>query len=149
MNLTVKYALLTSLGLIIFFIAMRVIGQETNYYLRFFNGFIVIAGTYFLLKKMFHHSDSRPTYFEGLGSGMLMNVVAVFVFLIFMAIYVNFIDNTFMDVMDKARMWGQDLSVSEVSFAIFIEGMTGGLIISFALMQYFKRYSDPPASSEA
>ncbi len=137
MNRTIKYGLLTSLFLIIYFILMKLIGQEANFSLRFLNFFILIGGVYALLANSYAKSP-MPSYFEGLISGLLLTVTAVVAFVIFLAAYVSFIDPGFIEILENSRIWGNRLSIGEAAFAIFIEGIASGVVISFAWMQYFK-----------
>lgn len=139
MKLPIKYGALTAVGLIAYFLLMKVFGLETNFFLRIFNFVFIIAGVYLLLNAMFKASDNEFSYFAGLGAGMVMTVTAIIFFLVFLGAYVTYIDPKFMEVLEDSQMWGADLELFEIAFAIFVEGLASGLIISFALMQYFKK----------
>lgn len=140
MRKNIRYGLLTALGLIAYFLFMKLIGQESNFALRFLNFFILVGGTYFLFRDKFRHAGPEMNYFSGLSSGIVMNFVAVVGFLIFMAAYVSFLDPQFMEVLENAKIWGRNLQLSEASFAIFMEGTSSGVVISFTWMQYFQKY---------
>lgn len=135
----IQYGGYTALGLIVYFILMKLAGQEANFVLRFFNFLIVIAGIYFLFKKMYGGTSNFPSYFEGLGSGLVLTVTAVVLFVGFMAIYVPVIDPDFIHVLENSQIWGNNLTLAQAAFAIIIEGIASGAVISFALMQHFKR----------
>ncbi len=141
MRNTIRFGLLTAAGLIAYFLFMKLIGQETNFALRFFNFFIIIGGTFLLFKRLFVDSEHRVSYFNGLISGVLMNVVAVATFLVFMAGYTTFLDPQFLGVLESSKIWGSHLGLLEASFAIMIEGIASGVVISFSWMQYFKSYT--------
>ena len=141
MRNTIRFGLLTAAGLIAYFLFMKLIGQETNFALRFFNFFIIIGGTLLLFKRLFVDSEHRVSYFNGLISGVLMNVIAVATFLVFMAGYTTFLDPQFLGVLESSKIWGNHLGLLEASFAIMIEGIASGVVISFSWMQYFKSYT--------
>jgi len=142
MNNTTKYGLSTALALIIYFLIMKLLGLEGNFALRFFNFFILISGCYFLLKKIYSEGEGGTSYFTGLISGVVLTVTAVVVFTVFMAVYVLFIDPSFMAILEESQIWGSHLELEQAAFAIIIEGIASGVVISFALMQYFKKYID-------
>lgn len=87
-----------------------------------------------------------PSYFEGLGSGLVMTVTAVLIFLGFLGIYVTTIDPDFIDVLENSKIWGNDLTLNQAGFAILIEGIASGAVISFAWMQHFKRKLSPSSA---
>ena len=142
MNKPIKYGLLTALVLIVYFLLMKLAGQESNFALRFLNFFIIIGGCYFLLRNMYSGPDADSSYFNGLISGVVLTVTAVITFTAFMAVYVLLIDPSFMSVLENSQIWGSHLELEQAAFAIIIEGIASGVVISFALMQHFKRFID-------
>ena len=75
--------------------------------------------------------------------GIRMTVTAVTVFVIFMAVYVNFLDKEFMENLDTARIWGSTMSTEQAVIGILIEGVVSGVIMTFIMMQFFKGYIHP------
>ncbi len=140
MSKSILYGIYTTIGLVLYFLFMKVIGQETNFYLRIFNAFIVIGGVYALFKQRIN-SGKPMTYFQGLGMGFLMTITTVFSFIIFLGAYVSVVDPSFISVLESSGMWGSNLTLGQAVFAIFIEGMASGAVISYAWMQYFKKYA--------
>ncbi len=138
MKLPIKYGALTALGLIVYFVLMKLLGLETNFLLRIFNFVFIIAGIYAMYRVMYNAPNEGPSYFAGLGAGVVLTVTAVLVFLVFLGAYVTYVDPSFMQVLEDSKIWGADLELVEITFAIFVEGLASGLIISFGLMQYFK-----------
>jgi len=143
----IKYGLLTSLALIVYFLSMKLFGLETNFYLRFLNFLIIIIGVYALLKKEVAKPES--TYFSALVKGISMTVVTVVTFLIFLAIYIKGFDPSFIELMENTQIWGNNLTVTQASFAVFIEGMASGVVITFAWLQYFKNSFEKVKSNGA
>lgn len=141
------YGLLIGAALIVYFLLMKVLGLESNFYLRIFNFVILIAGVYFLLKNQIKDSKQSVTYFEGLGLGLRATITSVLVFVAFLAVYVNFFDPGFIKVLENSEIWGSDIKLSQAAVGIFIEGMASAIVISFAWMQYFKKYTVAPNAS--
>lgn len=139
MKLPIKYGALTALGLIVYFVLMKLLGLETNFLLRIFNFVFIVAGIYAMYRAMYNAPNDGPSYFAGLGSGIVLTVTAVIVFLVFLGAYVTYFDPDFMQILEDSQIWGADLELVEITFAIFVEGLASGLIISFGLMQYFKK----------
>ncbi len=137
---SIRYGLRTALGLILYFLLMKILGLETNFFLRIFNFFILIGGTYLMLRSTV--ASGRPfSYLEGLAYGFTLTITSVVTFLLFMALYTGIIDPNFVAVLESSGMWGSQLTLQQAAFAIFIEGMASGAIISFSWMQYFKKYA--------
>jgi len=144
------YGLMIGAALIAYFLLMKFIGLETNFYLRIFNFIILIGGVYFLLNSEIKKSKRSVTYFEGLGLGLRSTITSVVVFIAFLAAYIKFFDPDFMQVLESSKIWGTDITISQAATGIFIEGMASAIVISFAWMQYFKKYTvSPNASVEA
>lgn len=141
MNTSIKYGIYTALALTGYFLLMKIAGQEDNFALRFLNFFILIGGVYFLLKQKFQKDPEPTSYFNGLIGGVVMSVAAVVVFTAFLALYIVTIDPSFMEVMENSQIWGNHLEIEQMAFAILIEGLASGVVISFAWMQYFKQFA--------
>lgn len=147
MNLGFKYGLFTAAGLIVYFLLMNVFGLETNLVLRFFNFFIIIFGSYLVLRKLYKSDNPLPTYVEGLGISLLHCVTAVVAFVLFLAGYIYAVNPSFIQILEESHIWGNNLAIHEAAFAILIEGIASGAAISFAWMQYFKRYIEVPTTA--
>ncbi|MCZ4407462.1 DUF4199 domain-containing protein [Cryomorphaceae bacterium 1068] len=141
------YGLIMAAGLVAYFLLMKLLGLETNFYLRIFNFIILIAGVYFLMRNEIVRSTQSVTYFEGLGLGLRATVSSVIVFLIFLAGYINFFDPEFMQILKESEIWGTDITLSQAVTGILIEGIASSVVISFAWMQYFKKYTVSPNAS--
>lgn len=141
MNRTFPYALFTSGALIAYFLLMKLFGLETNFYLRIFNLFIMIGGIFFLYRNTFvrGNNDERVGYLQGLLMGAQLTIISVVIFIVFLGLYIKFIDPGFIGVLESTGLWATSgISVTEAVMGILIEGLASGIIISFALMQYFK-----------
>jgi hypothetical protein len=137
---SIKMGVLTGVGLILYFLIMKFLGFEENFYLRIFNFLIVIAGVYFGIRHLFR-SRQRVTYFEGITAGFKTSLTGVVTFVAFLAIYVSFIDPSFLRIMENSQIWGAHLNMYQSAFAVTVEGIASSAVISFAWMQYFKPYT--------
>ncbi len=140
MKKTIPYALFTGAALIAYFLIMKLFGLETNFYLRIFNFVIMTGGIYFLYRNTFHRGENEHVgYLQGLMLGAKLTTIAVVLFMVFLGIYIKFIDPGFMTVLDDTGIWSVDnVSLTQTMLGILIEGLASGYIISFVLMQFFK-----------
>ena len=149
MKRTVPYALITAGILIAYFLLMKLLGLETNLYLRALNIVIMIGAIYILYRNTFiRDNDTRVGYLQGLMMGIWFTVLSVAIFSIFLGIYIHFFDPGFIEIIDGAGLWANSGSSIGLSImGILIEGLAGGFILSFILMQYFKSKIKPKAQA--
>lgn len=147
MKTAFKYGLFIGLGLIAYFMLMKIFGLEDNFVLRLFNFVILIVGVYFLLKNQVVDASEPVSYFEGLGLSLRATITSIAVFLIFLAVYVLGFNTGFIEVLQESQIWGTKITLPQAAIGIFIEGMASAVIISFIWMQYFKKYTSSKGSS--
>lgn len=141
MKKTIPYAIYTGLGLIVYFIIMKIIGLEENFILRIFNFFILAFGVFQLLRNSIVRSNEPVDYLTGLKMGLLLTIISVLIFVVFLGLYIKFFDNNFLNIMRNAGLWAfTQISISQVAVVIFMEGIASGAIITFGWMQYFKGF---------
>jgi|SRR5690606_9946879 len=142
MKRTIPYAILTGGALIAYFLLMKLFGLETNFYLRIFNLFIMIGGIFLLYRNTFirdGRDNEQIGYVQGLLMGLRLTIIAVVIFIVFLGIYIRFIDPGFLDILENTGLWASSgVSLAGAVIGILMEGIASGLIVSFALMQYFK-----------
>lgn len=141
MRRTIPYALFTAAALIVYFLLMKLFGLEKNFYLRIFNFFIMGIGIYLLFHNSFSKKNIEPGagYFQGLWSGTLLSVIAVGIFVVFLGLYMKFLDPGFLNALHEKSLWlSTPVPILQTVFIILVEGLTSGFIISFTLMQYYK-----------
>jgi len=134
-----KYGLITTAGLIAYFLLMKLAGLVQIVELRMLNLFILIAGVGFAIREYKRSSDDEMDYLQGFGIGMLTTAVSVITFSLFIFFYLNLLDPAFMETIKQEEAFGQYLNPYMAALAIFFEGMGSGLILSFIIMQYMKR----------
>jgi len=140
MKRTVPYAFYTAGALIAYFFLMKIFGLERNFYLRIFNFFIMGAGIFFLYRNsLVKDNNEHSGYLQSLMSGALLTIISVAVFIVFLGLYIRFLDPQFLEVLGSSGLWPvSGVSISQVVIGILIEGISSGFMLSFILMQYFK-----------
>ena len=131
-----KYGILMAVVLIGYFLLIRLAGQHENYWLRILNGGIVSYGIYAAIKKQKSIEKDSFQYFYGFATGILTGVVATFIFVAFMGIYLFHIEPPFAEMlMSKIAGTGG----TEILLLILtIEGVSSSVVLSLAFMQVFK-----------
>lgn len=135
---SIKYGSYTAAALIIFFFFMKLVGLIEVYELRVLNVIILFSGVYMAL-RYFRKNAPKPNYLNGLGIGIFTSAFALFIFAIFVIIYLGAIDTELMTSLKEDEYFGQYLNPYIAGAAIFLEGTLSGLLLSFILMQYYKR----------
>ncbi len=134
----VRYGIFTALALILFFFFMKLIGLVEVYELRVLNAIFLFTGV-FLSIKTFRDNAKHASYLNGLGVGILTSAVALLIFAAFVIIYLAGINPEFMEGLKETEYFGQYLNPYIAGVAIFLEGTLSGMLVSFILMQYYKR----------
>ena len=134
----VRYGVLTAVGLILFFFFMKLIGLVEVYELRVLNAVFLFTGVYLSIRA-YKDRASHPGYLGGLGVGLLTSAIALLIFSTFVIIYLAGINPEFMEALKQDEYFGQYLNPYIAGVAIFLEGTISGLLVSFILMQYYKR----------
>jgi hypothetical protein len=131
-----KYGVLMAIVLIGYFVLIRLVGMHENYWLRILNGGIVSYGIYAAIKKQKSIEKDSFQYFYGFATGILTGVVATFIFVAFMGIYLFHIEPPFAEMlMSKIAGTGG----TEILLLILtIEGVSSSVVLSLAFMQVFK-----------
>jgi len=133
-----RYGMLTLAGLLVYFFLMKFIGLIQVHELRALNLLILIGGISLALKKYREVSQTAPIYFQGLGLGILVSVFAVIPFGVFIFFYLV-MDHQFLLYLQEHEAFGQYLNPYILSFLVAFEGIASGAMVSFGLMQYYKK----------
>jgi hypothetical protein len=129
--------LLTSLGLIAYFMIMKALGLAHIIELRFFNCIIMAVGIISGIVYLKHRTHEHEFYLKGLGEGMIITIIAVVIFSAFITVYLRYIDIPLMEEISKKAPYQMDAMT--IYGSVFLEGLASGAIITFAAMQYLKR----------
>ena len=137
-RIAVKYGLMILVGLIAYFLIMKLLGLIYIVELRVLNMFILTYGIWLALTEYLKQTGDESVYLRTLALGVFTSLTAVMPFALFILFYMQF-DATFMQHIVENEMFGRYLNPFIVSFLIFFEGMISGFFIAFTLMQYLKK----------
>lgn len=125
-------------GLGIYFLTIEFFGLTHTTFLRMLNIFIV---AYFMNKSITQRVTEGRNFLTLFGSAFFTNLIAVLLSTIALSGYIYFLRgaehiNTLAQPLLSIGHF--KLTVSQFSFAIFAEGLSSGVILSFVFMQYWK-----------
>ena len=130
-----SYGLKIAIGLIGFFLIMKVIGLSNHVELRLLNLLILVAGIYYALKKFrLTHHDSL-NYFRGLITGFTTGAIGSALFALFLFVWMKLDANMMQSIIDNEPM-GRYLNAYMASFIVALEGVFSGLLVTFVLINY-------------
>ncbi len=126
-------------GLTAFFLIMRLVGLAETYWLRAFNFLIVIV---FLRNAIISFRENSSESYQSFNTMFMISVRTCFIgiglFAIFLAIYLDQIDQPFMDKLAVNESFGGQITAVSASFIVFVEGMISSMAASFVLIQLLK-----------
>ncbi len=138
-KLAIKTGLVTCAGFIIYFMLMIYANLIHVIELRVLNFFILTGGIFFAFRYYKSVAKKKIEYLQGLIFGCTISAVSLVPFAIFTGLYFSQIDPLLLiQFKDHAPMMGAYITPFTVVVTIMVEGMCSGLIISFALMQFFQ-----------
>lgn len=136
-----KISALTALGLIAFFLLMKLLNLNTIVELRFLNVFFLLIGVRYILIRKRSENDGKLDYLQGMMSGFMTAFVAAVLFSGFVFIYLN-IDLGFMHYLRETQAFGNYLTPASSAIITVLEGAASGAIITFMLMHTLNADND-------
>ncbi len=136
-NIAIRYGLMTTVGLIGYFLVMKLVGLVHITELRMLNFIFLVGGIYMAIRRYGENNESM-TYLKGIAIGFLTSAVAVIPFALFIFIYLQ-LDQGLLNYIREHDQFGQHLNSYILSFIIGFEGFFSGMILTFIIMQYMKR----------
>lgn len=138
-KIIVKNGLLIYACIVVFFLLMKVLGLDDVSELRFLNFLFVFWGVNRAIKQNIELND-QDSYFNNFYVGFGSSIIGIALTILGLIIYVGFIDPSFITVLENSSLWGKELSLGMVVFALAIEGTASSVMCSFILMQYYKNH---------
>lgn len=136
-KIIINNALLIFGGIVGFFFLMKIFGLDNISELRLLNFVFVLWGINRAIKTNIN-VNKETFYLNNLSVGIGTSILAVGLTVLGLIIYVDYIDNSFLSVLEDSFFWGSNLTLPLVVFALLIEGVASSVICSFILMQYYK-----------
>lgn len=141
-KISIKAGIIICAGYIIYFIFMKYMNLLGIAELRSLNFLILLIGLFLTFRYYRLKSQMHIEYLKGLSLGIFTSIISIVLFAIFIFTYFSEIDPPLLQQLkNSAPVIGQYLTPFSAAFTIILEGGISGLIISFALMQYYK--NDP------
>ncbi|WP_420570749.1 DUF4199 domain-containing protein [Kordia sp.] len=134
----IKYGGFIALGLIAYFLLVRLFGLHENPWLRLFNGAIVAYGIYRAIKDLKKEKGISFNYFDGFKAGITSGFIATLIFTLFMGIYIFHLDTGFGEKIMDMSLGSVATEPGLLLFIILIEGFASTVILSLLFMQKFK-----------
>lgn len=144
-KLVFKNALKITLGIVLYYFLMKIFGLEQIVELRYLNFLFVVWGINSSIKTNININQEN-IYISNLFLGIFTSVLAVFMTIIFLITYVSLFSTNLIEILENSFLWGNNLSLPLIIFALLIEGIASSVICSFILMQYWKNYNTTKAS---
>ena len=137
-SVAIKYGIITTIGLIVYFLIIKLLNLHTNPWFRLLNGLVIAYGIYAAIKRYKLVSGTTFNYINGFKVAIITGFLATFVFALFMGIYMFHIDTEFMNTLLKD--WFKDMNYGGgiLIFVIIIEGLASTTILALTYMQIFK-----------
>ena len=133
-----RYGILTAGTLVAFFFLMLAAGLIQVYELRILNILFLFAGVYMAINSYRSNPASRSNYLVGIGVGLLTSGITLLLFSTFVIVFLSS-NPSFMETLKSHEYFGRYLNPYIAGVVIFLEGTISGLLVSFILMQYYKR----------
>lgn len=133
-----KGGIIIFLGLLIYFYLMKFLGLEHNLNLRALNIIIMGVGVNYAISSMRKHNNEFD-YLKGIGTGLVAAASSSILFAIFTFINLQFIDPAFLQEIITEEPFGLYLNAFKITFIIVIEGIGSGFLLTFGLMQWYKK----------
>ena len=126
------------IGIGIYFLAMDLLGLSDIFLLRILNIFIVL---YFLNKTIkSNYKEGKTNYLDNIISGTLTSFIGVFLSVAGLLIYISIKGgDSYLEKLSKNFLFGGGTpSIYQYCIGLFFEGLASSVIITFAVMQYWK-----------
>ncbi|WP_296144180.1 hypothetical protein [uncultured Flavobacterium sp.] len=123
------------IGIGLYFLLIETLGLADQIYLRLLNFIFVIYGVNRTIRSNYH--DGINGYLTNLLAGFLTGMVSLILGIFAFMIYIESLGGDFAKFKDS-YIFGGEPSLYQFCFGLFIEGAASSMIISFAMMQYWK-----------
>jgi hypothetical protein len=130
-----NFGLRIAVGLIAYFLLMKVIGLSHHVELRLVNLVILSLGVYLALKKFKNEHADHLNYFRGLIMGVATAGIGSLGFGLFLFIYMQ-LDGSMMTSIIEHEPMGRYLNPYMSAFIVVLEGFFSGLLVTFVLLNW-------------
>ncbi|CAM3513891.1 DUF4199 domain-containing protein [Aequorivita lipolytica] len=132
-----RYGIWIALGLIAYFLLLKLIGLHQYPILSSVNGLIFGFGIYMAMKK-YASGESKFKYEKGFEVGLLSGGIATIIFTAFMAVYMYQLDTEFSNAIMENWNLEYDAGTLMLVISVLIMGFATSLVLTLAFMQLLK-----------
>lgn len=130
-----RYGLIMTAGLIVFFLIMKVAGLTHVTELRLLNFFIVLPVLYFAFKHFRERDINKQfNYLQAVVFGFVTSTIGTILFSIFIFFYIQFFDPALMETVKREAPLGEYLNPYLVACALVAEGALSGALATFMII---------------
>lgn len=125
--------------LIVYFLLMKQMNLIQSLEMRFLN-IVILIGVLVTTFKYYRRKTNllNIPYFQGLSLGILTSSIGFMLFAIFMYNYLTYDPSLFLLMKGSTLMMGfGSLTPGYAAFTIIVQGCIAGLIVSFAIIQFY------------
>ncbi len=133
----IKYGVSIALGMIIYFLILKLMGLHKYPIFSAVNGLIIGFGLFYALKDYKKNSE-RFSYGDGFKLGVISGLIASFLFVLFMSVYIFYIDTDFTNHMLNSWDINFDIGAQIILFSIFIMSFSTTVVLTLTFMQLLK-----------
>lgn len=134
-----KYGLISFAACVVYFLIMRAVNLIQVPEFRYLNYAILLGGISLALNEVRHTIHRhRVNYLPGMGIGFWVSLVCAAAFAVFLAIYSS-IDKDFVARIKPNLPFQDYVNPLMLAFVAAGEMIVSGVIITFVVMQFFKR----------
>ena len=137
-SIAVKYGVFTAIALIVYFLALKLVGLHNNPWFRIVNGPIMAYALYIAIKQYKINNVSGFDYGSGFATGLATGFIATVLFAAFMCIYMFYLDIAFTETLLDNWFSEFDFGSGILVFIILIEGLSSTVVLTLTCMQLFK-----------
>ena len=89
--------------------------------------------------------NNETNYATNYGTALATGILGVLISTIGVLLYIEFIEPEFLQEMNDNFLIGGDLSLYEVVFSLFVEGLASVIVGSLMVMQFYKNHGKSEA----
>lgn len=134
----IRYGIYASVVMILYFIILNLANLADVTELRFMSHiFIIIAAVLAIGAYKSKRGGGDLPYLPGLSIGFVVGLTASFIYAVFIFVYANFINVSFLQELESQDYYGAQLSPFMLFAAIVILGIVVGAMTSYTLMMLY------------
>lgn len=138
-KVSLKYGILVGIAHIVFFLIMGMLGLHDVVELSFFSSIFLVIGIVMAISNFKRVKGGVIQYFQGLAIGATVGVVSSTILALFLVLYINLLDATYLAQLQASALFPQSISLLALFVLTIIYGTVPGFIIAFVAMQWYKR----------